>query len=104
VYDLVDPEANLIFGAVIDPTITTGEVSITLIATGFGGSGREQQQARSYAAAAAAGSSSSSSSSSMQAPVPVEKPPVAQPRIRDDVPELGIEIPAFLRKRRARGQ
>ncbi|XP_047328019.1 cell division protein FtsZ homolog 2-1, chloroplastic-like isoform X2 [Impatiens glandulifera] len=34
IYDLVDPSANLIFGAVIDPTLT-GQVSITLIATGF---------------------------------------------------------------------
>ena len=35
-YDLVDPEANLIFGAVVDPSMTD-EVSITLIATGFSG-------------------------------------------------------------------
>lgn len=34
IYDLVDPSANLIFGAVIDPALT-GQVSITLIATGF---------------------------------------------------------------------
>ncbi len=122
VYDLVDPEANLIFGAVIDPTITSGEVSITLIATGFGGTSREQLQAQAQArggyamAAASNGSSNGGSAAAVAAatvaapsraglaPVPVEKPPAAQPRIRDDVPELGIEIPAFLRKRRARGQ
>ncbi|KAK4730773.1 hypothetical protein R3W88_023761 [Solanum pinnatisectum] len=34
IYDLVDPSANLIFGAVIDPSIS-GQVSITLIATGL---------------------------------------------------------------------
>ncbi|KAK3447065.1 hypothetical protein EUGRSUZ_A02664 [Eucalyptus grandis] len=34
IYDLVDPTANLIFGAVIDPSLS-GQVSITLIATGF---------------------------------------------------------------------
>ncbi|KAB2060010.1 hypothetical protein ES319_A11G347900v1 [Gossypium barbadense] len=34
IYDLVDPTANLIFGAVIDPSIS-GQVSITLIATRF---------------------------------------------------------------------
>lgn len=34
IYDLVDPTANLIFGAVVDPSLT-GQVSITLIATGF---------------------------------------------------------------------
>eukprot|EP00252_Welwitschia_mirabilis_P003412 TRINITY_DN1348_c0_g1_i1.p1 TRINITY_DN1348_c0_g1~~TRINITY_DN1348_c0_g1_i1.p1 ORF type:complete len:512 (+),score=121.99 TRINITY_DN1348_c0_g1_i1:546-2081(+) len=36
IYDLVDPNANLIFGAVIDETLS-GHVSITLIATGFKG-------------------------------------------------------------------
>ncbi|XVF19713.1 hypothetical protein REPUB_Repub11eG0134600 [Reevesia pubescens] len=34
IYDLVDPNANLIFGAVIDPSLGS-QVSITLIATGF---------------------------------------------------------------------
>ncbi|XP_077241287.1 cell division protein FtsZ homolog 2-1, chloroplastic-like [Tasmannia lanceolata] len=34
IYDLVDPSANLIFGAVIDPSLSN-QVSITLIATGF---------------------------------------------------------------------
>ncbi|KAJ4846751.1 hypothetical protein Tsubulata_010236 [Turnera subulata] len=34
IYDLVDPSANLIFGAVINPLLS-GQVSITLIATGF---------------------------------------------------------------------
>ncbi|OAY40866.1 cell division protein FtsZ homolog 2-2, chloroplastic [Manihot esculenta] len=34
IYDLVDPTANLIFGAVIDPSLS-GQISITLIATGF---------------------------------------------------------------------
>ncbi|KAK9825287.1 hypothetical protein WJX74_006360 [Apatococcus lobatus] len=34
-YDLVDANANLIFGAVVDPQLSQ-EVSITLIATGFG--------------------------------------------------------------------
>jgi hypothetical protein len=120
IYDLVDPEANLIFGAVIDNSISSGEVSITLIATGFDGGPAMRQQARASVAsvssmAAAAPASSGSSftgapaGSTMQAgsrpgaaPVPVEKPPEPQPRIRDDVPEVGIEIPAFLRKRRQR--
>eukprot|EP00250_Pteridium_aquilinum_P002226 c12418_g1_i1 orf=733-2196(+) len=36
IYDLVDPNANLIFGAVVDESYS-GQVSITLIATGFKG-------------------------------------------------------------------
>ncbi|XP_051130555.1 cell division protein FtsZ homolog 2-2, chloroplastic [Andrographis paniculata] len=43
IYDLVDPSANLIFGAVVDPSIT-GQVSITLIATGF--KRQEESEAR----------------------------------------------------------
>lgn len=35
IYELVDPQANLIFGAVVDPKMSQ-EVHITLIATGFG--------------------------------------------------------------------
>ncbi|KAJ0259696.1 Cell division protein FtsZ 2-2 [Hirschfeldia incana] len=49
IYDLVDPTANLIFGAVVDPNMT-GQVSITLIATGFKrqeeGEGRAAQMAQ----------------------------------------------------------
>ena len=49
IYGLVDPAANLIFGAVIDPGMKKkGEVQITLIATGFGNGlvGKEQRQNR----------------------------------------------------------
>ena len=35
VASLVDPDANIIFGAVIDPSFTTGQVRVTLVATGF---------------------------------------------------------------------
>ena len=35
IYENVDPEANIIFGALIDPQMET-EVSITVLATGFG--------------------------------------------------------------------
>ncbi len=31
----VDPDANIIFGAVIDPILTGGQVRVTLVATGF---------------------------------------------------------------------
>ncbi|XTZ09633.1 MAG: cell division protein FtsZ [cyanobacterium endosymbiont of Rhopalodia yunnanensis] len=36
IFEVVDPEANIIFGAVIDPVLQ-GEVIITVIATGFSG-------------------------------------------------------------------
>ncbi|KAL3536120.1 hypothetical protein ACH5RR_004581 [Cinchona calisaya] len=47
IYDLVDPSANLIFGAVIDPSLS-GQVSITLIATGF--KRQEESEGRSLQA------------------------------------------------------
>lgn len=34
IYDSVDPEANIIFGAMVDPAMMS-EVSITVLATGF---------------------------------------------------------------------
>ncbi|KAJ1263121.1 hypothetical protein BS78_09G160800 [Paspalum vaginatum] len=47
IYDLVDPGANLIFGSVIDPSYT-GQVSITLIATGF----KRQEESESWSSQA----------------------------------------------------
>jgi cell division protein FtsZ len=44
----VDPEANIIVGAVIDPTFATGEVQITLIATGFDLSKPNVHRSRSF--------------------------------------------------------
>lgn len=35
IFEEAGQDANIIFGAVIDPTITDGEISITVIATGF---------------------------------------------------------------------
>ncbi|CAH8387257.1 unnamed protein product [Eruca vesicaria subsp. sativa] len=57
IYDLVDPTANLIFGAVVDPSLS-GQVSITLIATGFKrqeeGEGRAAQMAQADTASTGA--------------------------------------------------
>ena len=33
--ELADPEANIIFGACIDETMTEGQVQVTVVATGF---------------------------------------------------------------------
>ena len=47
IYDLVDPNANLIFGAVVDSSLGQ-EVSITLIATGFGAGAFVDSSVASY--------------------------------------------------------
>ncbi|OAY84313.1 Cell division protein FtsZ -2, chloroplastic [Ananas comosus] len=52
IYDLVDPGANLIFGAVIDQSLS-GQVSITLIATGF--KRQEENEGRSLQGAQVGG-------------------------------------------------
>ena len=38
IYDVVDPEANIIVGAVVDEKLE-GEIHVTVIATGFEGGG-----------------------------------------------------------------
>lgn len=68
-----DPEANVIWGAVLDPTMDA-EVQITVIATGF--DGRKTGQ---------------------QAPSPVGRVPVSLPSVSS---EDELRIPAFLRQRR----
>ena len=95
VYDLVDPEANLIFGAVVDPSIQTGELSITLIATGFGGAGLAGSAVAPFVERRAPAA----------APVvaAVEAETLAQPRAAPAPASKGaldIVVPAFLRRNR----
>ncbi|MBE9213468.1 cell division protein FtsZ [Plectonema cf. radiosum LEGE 06105] len=97
IYEVVDPNANIIFGAVIDDRLE-GEVRITVIATGFTGEVQSQQQQSvtpNSRVAPPPGQqrrtmpqpSSTSASSNSQKPVePKQKP--------------GLEIPPFLQKRR----
>jgi cell division protein FtsZ len=51
VYDAVDPEANIIFGSVIDEKLH-GEIQITVIATGFELTGSHAQSPQKEAAIA----------------------------------------------------
>ena len=103
IYDLVDPNANLIFGTVIDPSLEDA-VSITIIATGFIGNSGEAELA----------------ALANKAPAPVRQPLVAvtqqqqqsQPRqvaapVEEDGSSRypgGIEIPDFLKRRRLQGK
>ncbi len=50
IYDVVDPDANIIVGAVVDESLE-GEIHVTVIATGFesGGSYRPERSAPSFA-------------------------------------------------------
>ncbi|ELR98955.1 cell division protein FtsZ [Gloeocapsa sp. PCC 73106] len=81
IYEIVDPNANIIFGAVIDPEMQ-GEIRVTVIATGFTGDTR--------ATNIATGS---------KAPVTPSKNPQSRPPSRPES-SSGLDIPEFLQKRR----
>ena len=90
IYEVVDPNANIIFGAVIDERLQ-GEIKITVIATGFSGEvasppapGRTQNVNAPWRAATVP------VAPAQQTPDPKTKPPQ----------DLGLDIPEFLRNRR----
>jgi cell division protein FtsZ len=88
IYNAVDPDANIIFGAVLDERMQ-GEVRITVIATGF-------QPAPS----------SSGSFPRTQPPVrpvtPVPPPTSTEVKPKPEEPPPEIDIPDFLKRRRTR--
>ncbi len=76
IYEVVDPDANIIFGAVIDERLE-GEIRITVIATGF--SSDRQPGPSSFDAFGS----------------PTRSAPVARPAV-----DTGLSIPEFLQRRR----
>lgn len=88
IYEVVDPNANIIFGAVLDDRLQ-GEVRITVIATGFTG---ESQAAATTAPAVRL-------IPKAQQPTPPPPPPspsVVEPKEKPP----GLDIPEFLQRRR----
>ena len=85
IYEVVDPNANIIFGAVIDEKLQ-GELRITVIATGFTG---EAQAAPSPPMRAV---------SKPQPSTPT--PPTAPPPAVEPKEKVGLDIPEFLQRRR----
>ena len=86
IYEVVDPNANIIFGAVIDDRLQ-GEVRITVIATGFTG---EAQAAPPSAARVVA----------TKRPMPPPPPPATPPSVFEPKEKSGLDIPDFLQRRR----
>jgi cell division protein FtsZ len=83
IYEVVDPNANIIFGAVIDEKMQ-GEVRITVIATGFSGE-----------------SSSRSAGNKVVMNNPPSPPPASSPAPTPEPPKpTGLDIPEFLQRRR----
>ncbi len=84
IYDVVDPNANIIFGAVIDERLQ-GEVRITVIATGFTGESRASTPPLAPVVSKARPTT----------PTPESPQPVAEPKEK-----AGLDIPEFLQRRR----
>lgn len=85
IYEVVDPNANIIFGAVIDERLQ-GELRITVIATGFTGEAPTQQVPKA---------------TTTRRPVAAPPPsPITPPSMEPPKPEPpGLDIPEFLRRR-----
>ncbi len=96
IYEVVDPNANIIFGAVIDDRLE-GEVRITVIATGFTGEIQAQQQQNATPNNRVAPPPTQQRRPMMPQPSPTNTNPPKQPEPKQ---KPGLEIPPFLQKRR----
>jgi cell division protein FtsZ len=92
IYEAVDPNANIIFGAVLDDRMQ-GEIHITVIATGFTG---EIQAAVSSTAT----SKPLPHNPPKRTPIAAPTPPPAVPDNKSSQGSSGLDIPDFLKERR----
>ncbi|WP_425443120.1 cell division protein FtsZ [Spirulina major] len=105
IYEVVDPNANIIFGAVVDEKMQ-GELQITVIATGFnlGDAPKTPSSSRSSSAPKARQAMNPSGASlPKQPPVPPMPPPQAPTMPPPPQPQPGgggLDIPEFLQRRR----
>ena len=100
VYDAAGSDANIIFGAVIDPSLK-GEMRVTVIATGFGKRPEYvddwQEGATDLFTASRSLSRSRRTEESTPAPVLSLAPGFGEP-VRARTPEEDLEIPAYIRR------
>ena len=96
IYEAVDPNANIIFGAVIDDRLQ-GEIRITVIATGFSGENRSIPSMTSTRATPMTRSSGSDDSFEPTVSSPAGDEQGGQPVIAPN-----LDIPEFLQRRRGR--
>ncbi len=99
VQEAVDPDANIKFGAVLDPNFTPGQVKVTLIATGFDVvKPNPQRNSRLYPAATAP---QQQQTQPQQAPQRPQQPQPQQPQRPSSFSSSDdLDIPPFLRNRR----
>lgn len=84
IQDVVDANANIIFGAVIDEKMQ-GEVMVTVIATGFSGKNAPPPIAKKT-----------------NPTKPPTRPPEPPPEPENPISKPGLDIPDFLQRRRPR--
>jgi cell division protein FtsZ len=104
----VDPEANIKFGAVVDPNFPSGQVRITLIATGFDASRPSVQRTRSFSTLTQQPTNANQPvavpATQPQSP-PQRQPAQPQPRTMPSFSSSDdLDIPPFLRNRNRQRQ
>jgi cell division protein FtsZ len=99
----VDPDANIIVGATIDPGFSAGSVKITLIATGFDINKPNVQRTRSYPSTVPQGQPQPQQPQPQPAPVQPQRQQPQQPQPLRSTPGFGgsedLDVPPFLRNR-----
>ena len=96
VTETIDPEAKVIFGAVVDPELKKGEIKVTVVATGFEGEGLVERKKVSESPMEASPIESESE------PLTPEREPFkidAEARISEEDEDELLDIPAFIRKK-----
>ena len=88
IHDSADPDANIIFGAVLDENLTN-EMKITVIATGFDKAAAAAEPSRAFAAP-----QPTLSEARLTGPIGITGPGGPEPLRRED-----INVPAFIRKK-----
>jgi cell division protein FtsZ len=106
IYEVVDPNANIIFGAVVDEKMQ-GELQITVIATGFnlGDAPKTPSSSRSSSAPKSRQTTNPSGASLPKQPPVPPMPPTPQAPTMPPPPQPqpgggGLDIPEFLQRRR----
>jgi cell division protein FtsZ len=94
IYEVVDPNANIIFGAVIDDRLQ-GEVRLTVIATGFTGEVQSTQQQTAVNQRAGA-----APQGRRPMPAPGQPTNTSPPAPSPETKKPGLDIPDFLQRRR----
>lgn len=101
IYEVVDPNANIIFGAVIDEAMQ-GEVKITVIATGFNGEAPKSNTSSRTTTTGKGRPQATGATLPKQPPTPPMSPtPPPSPMSPQPNPGGGgLDIPEFLQRRR----